>query len=102
VTSAETGLDGAGGSAVDGRGGAGRAEVDPGLGEALGAADRLGDRGLGDHRVLRQRRALVGRVRLLADQRDAAGVPGVAQRFRGPAAGLAGADDDDRARSVNG
>jgi len=62
---------------------------------------RVGRARAGEH-AFRQRRALVGRVRLLADQRDAAGVPGVAQRLRGPAAGLAGADDDDRAGSVNG
>ena len=45
--------------------------------------------------LLRQRRPLVRRMLLGADERHAAGVAGGAQRFGGPAAGMAGADDDD-------
>ena len=50
----------------------------------------------GQHR-LAQRRPFVGRVRLVAQQHDAAVVAAVAQRGGGPAARLAGADDDDGA-----
>src|SRR5690606_27204810 len=44
---------------------------------------------------LRQRRALIGRVRLFADERDIALKAALAQTLRRLAAGLAGADDDD-------
>ena len=43
---------------------------------------------------LRQRRALVGELRLVADERDLALEPGLAQRRRCLEAGLAGSDND--------
>jgi hypothetical protein len=44
---------------------------------------------------LRQRRPLIGRRRLIADQRDLARETALPQPLRGLAAGLAGADNDD-------
>ena len=66
----------------------------------VGQLARVGDHGqfrrrLGDDRRLRQRRALIGRVALLADQRQRAVIALLAQRDRGAGAGFARADDDD-------
>ena len=55
--------------------------------QAFVVADRLVRPGLGE------RRALVGELRLAADERDRAGPPVLAQRERGPRAALARADD---------
>ena len=65
------------------------------LGETLVAGDRSSASArLADHRVLGQRRPLVGQMRLVADQRDRAVIADLAQRKRGARAAFAGADDD--------
>ena len=54
----------------------------------------IGERLLAGQHALRQRRALVGRVGLGADQGDRPLPAGGAERMGGPAAGVPGADDD--------
>ena len=75
-------------------------ERDVQLGQ-LFAREQLGafGRGLAAQHRLAQGRTLVGRMRLVAQQHDAAGVAVAAQRRRGPAARLPRADDDDGARA---
>ena len=75
-------------------------QVDLLLGVKLGRPQpQIIDPGLTGEVGFRQRRALVGQNRLVADQHDAAGKALLAQRRRDLETGLAGADDgDDRSR----
>ncbi len=75
-------------------------EVDLLLGVKLdGSQPQIIDPRLTGEVGFRQWRALVGHDRLVADQHDAAGKAGVAQRGGSLETGLAGADDgDDRSR----
>ena len=59
-----------------------------------GERGRLGRLRAGQH-LLRERRAVVGAVRLVADERDGAGVAEAAQLLGGAQPGEGGPDDDD-------
>ena len=67
---------------------------DRSLGQHLVAGDRLDLRRVADHRVFGQRRALIGQMRLVADQRHRAVKAEIAQRQCCSPAAFAGADDD--------
>ncbi len=58
------------------------------------------DRAIAGEQILRQRRPLVGRMSLAADQHHLAAETGAAQRLGGAAAGMAGAENDDEAIGI--
>ena len=87
--------------AVDLEGRRAEMKIDPRRGPELQRLQiRLLDRAGAGEQLLRQRRALIGRVGLAADQHDLAGKTGGAQRLRRAPAGMAGAEDDDEVTGI--